>query len=86
MAALDRLDRPPEVLVCDGFGIAHPRRFGLASHLGVLLDRPSFGVAENEFIGTYAEPGTRRGGWSEVREGDEVLGRAVRTRTGVKPV
>jgi deoxyribonuclease V len=57
MAALDRLDRPPEVLVCDGFGIAHPRRFGLASHLGVLLDRPSFGVAENEFIGTYAAPG-----------------------------
>jgi deoxyribonuclease V len=86
LAALERLDRRPEVLVCDGYGIAHPRRFGLASHLGVLLDLPSFGVAKNEFIGVYAEPGPRRGDWSPLSEGEEVLGRAVRTRTGVKPV
>jgi len=86
LEALERLDRRPEVLVCDGYGIAHPRRFGLASHLGVLLDRPSFGVAKNEFIGVYAEPGPRRGEWSPLREGDEVLGRAVRTQTEVKPV
>lgn len=92
LEALERLDRRPEVLVCDGYGIAHPRRFGLASHLGVLLDLPSFGVAKSEFIGVYAEPGPRRGEWSPLRasectgEGEEVLGRAVRTQTEVNPV
>jgi deoxyribonuclease V len=86
LTALERLDRRPEVLVCDGYGIAHPRRFGLASHLGVLLDRPSFGVAKNEFIGVYAEPGIRRGEWSPLTEDEEVLGRVVRTQTEVKPV
>jgi len=86
LEALDGLSRRPEVLVCDGYGIAHPRRFGLASHLGVLLDLPSFGVAKNAFIGVYAEPGPRRGEWSALREGDEVLGHVVRTRTAIKPV
>ncbi|MCU7727636.1 endonuclease V [Actinoplanes sp. KI2] len=86
LAALDRLDGRPEVLVCDGYGIAHPRRFGLASHLGVLLDLPAFGVAKNAFVGEHAEPGPSRGEWSALHDGDEVLGRAVRTRTGVKPV
>jgi len=86
LEALERLERRPEVLVCDGYGIAHPRRFGLACHLGVLLDLPSFGVAKNEFIGVYAEPGPRRGEWSTLSEGEEVLGRAVRTQTEVNPV
>jgi deoxyribonuclease V len=86
LEALERLDGGPEMLVCDGYGIAHPRRFGLASHLGVLLDRPAFGVAKNAFIGEYAEPGPRRGEWSALHEGDEVLGRAVRTQGAVKPV
>jgi deoxyribonuclease V len=86
LEALERLDRRPELLVCDGYGIAHPRRFGLACHLGVLLDLPSFGVAKNEFIGAYAEPGPRRGEWSPISEGAEVLGRAVRTQTEVNPV
>ena len=86
LEALERLERRPEVLVCDGYGIAHPRRFGLACHLGVLLDLPSFGVAKNEFIGEYAEPGPRRGEWFPISEGEEVLGRAVRTQTEVNPV
>ncbi|WP_213011891.1 endonuclease V [Paractinoplanes toevensis] len=86
LEALGRLETPPEVLVCDGYGIAHPRRFGLASHLGVLLDLPSFGVAKNDFIGTHDEPGERRGEWSALEDGGELLGRAVRTQTGVKPV
>jgi len=91
LEALERLDRRPEVLVCDGYGIAHPRRFGLACHLGVLLDLPSFGVAKSEFIGVYAEPGPRRGEWSPIRDGEgegdaEVLGRVVRTQTEVNPV
>jgi deoxyribonuclease V len=86
LEALERLDRRPEVLVCDGYGIAHPRRFGLACHLGVLLDLPSFGVAKSEFVGVHAEPGPRRGEWSPISEGEQVLGRAVRTQTEVNPV
>jgi deoxyribonuclease V len=86
LEALDGLERRPEALVCDGYGIAHPRRFGLACHLGVLLDLPSFGVAKSEFIGVYAEPGPRRGEWSALSEGTEVLGRVVRTQTDVNPV
>lgn len=86
LAALDRLTVRPDVLVCDGYGLAHPRRFGLACHLGVLTDLPSFGVAKTPFRATADEPGRERGAWSPLVDGDEVLGRAVRTQTGVKPV
>jgi deoxyribonuclease V len=84
--ALGKLEHTPDVLVCDGYGLAHPRRFGLACHLGVLLDLPTFGVAKTAFIGTYAEPGVDRGGCSDLIEGDEVIGRVLRTQHGVKPV
>jgi deoxyribonuclease V len=86
LEALGRLERKPEMLVCDGYGVAHPRRFGLASHLGVLLDLPAFGVAKTLFLGEHTEPDLRRGEWSPLTEGGEVLGRAVRTQTEVKPV
>ncbi|MGC5051164.1 endonuclease V [Micromonospora sp. DT48] len=86
LAALDRLEHRPEVVVCDGYGVAHPRRFGLACHLGVLTGLPTFGVAKTPFVGAYDEPGTRRGDWSALRDGDEVLGRVLRTQTDVKPV
>lgn len=84
--ALDRLTFPADVLVCDGYGIAHPRRFGLASHLGVVTGRPTFGVAKTPFTGSYTDPGNRRGDWSELVEDGEVLGRVLRTQAGVKPV
>ncbi len=86
MAALELLVIRPDVLVCDGYGIAHPRRFGLACHIGVLLDRPSFGVAKTPFRATSTEPGRERGSWTPLVDGDDVLGRAVRTQDGVKPV
>ncbi|NJC73500.1 endonuclease V [Planosporangium thailandense] len=86
MAALGELTVVPDVLVCDGYGIAHPRRFGLASHLGVVTDRPTLGVAKNPFTGVYEPPGDDRGCWSELREDGETLGRVLRTRRGVKPV
>ncbi len=86
LEALGKLRTAPDVLVCDGYGIAHPRRFGLACHLGVLTGMPSFGVAKTPFTATYPEPGRRRGDWSPLAEGDEVLGRALRTQTDVKPV
>lgn len=86
LAALDRLTTRPDVLVCDGYGIAHPRRFGLACHVGVLADLPTFGVAKTAFTATFEEPGKSRGAWSPLFDGDEILGRVVRTQTGVKPV
>ncbi|GAB3213123.1 Endonuclease V [Marinactinospora thermotolerans DSM 45154] len=86
LEAVDRLRVRPDVYVCDGYGLAHPRRFGLACHLGVLLDRPALGVAKSAFVGRTEAPAAQRGAWSELREGEEVLGRALRTREGVKPV
>lgn len=83
--ALERLSVTPDVLLCDGHGLAHPRRFGLACHLGVLTGLPTVGVAKNGW-GEYAEPGPRRGDRSEVVVAGEVVGRALRTRDGVKPV
>ncbi len=86
LAALDRLVHRPEVVVCDGYGIAHPRRFGLACHLGVVTELPTLGVAKTPFVGTYDQPGKRRGDWSPLCDGDDVLGRVLRTQAGVKPV
>ncbi|GIJ07187.1 endonuclease V [Micromonospora andamanensis] len=86
LAALDRLGHRPDVVVCDGYGVAHPRRFGLACHLGVVTGLPTFGVAKTPFVGSFDEPGVRRGDWSALRDDDEVLGRVLRTQTGVKPV
>ncbi|WP_329113771.1 endonuclease V [Streptomyces sp. NBC_01353] len=86
LAALASLETDPGLLVCDGYGLAHPRRFGLASHLGVLTGRPSIGVAKNPFTFTYDQPGTGRGDFSPLVAGDEEVGRALRTQAGVKPV
>lgn len=85
-AALRALKTTPDVLVCDGYGVAHPRRFGLACHLGVLTGLPSLGVAKTGFIGTYEPPGPRRGDASPLTDGGEVVGRVLRTQDGVKPV
>lgn len=76
----------PDVLVCDGYGIAHPRRFGLACHLGVLTGLPSIGVAKTAFIGAYGEPGPGRGAGADLTDGGEVIGRVLRTQQGVRPV
>ncbi|MCM3812526.1 endonuclease V [Streptomyces sp. DR7-3] len=81
-----RLGRRPDLVVCDGYGLAHPRRFGLASHLGVLTGLPTIGVAKNLFGFRHADPGPRRGDWSSLLDGDEEVGRALRTRDGVKPL
>ncbi|MEV7277458.1 endonuclease V [Streptomyces sp. NPDC093111] len=86
LAALGRLTTDPGLLVCDGYGLAHPRRFGLASHLGVVTGRPSIGVAKNPFTFTYEQPGTARGAATDLIAEGETVGRALRTRAGVKPV
>ena len=84
--ALEKITAVPDVIVCDGYGVAHPRRFGLACHLGVLTESPAFGVAKTAFIGEYTAPGPHRGDWSPLLDGDETIGRVLRTQPGVKPV
>ncbi|MGW6259441.1 endonuclease V [Streptomyces sp. NPDC055085] len=86
LAALDALPCPPGLVVCDGYGLAHPRRFGLAAHLGVLTGLPTIGVAKNPFTFAYDDPGPRRGSTSPLLADREEVGRALRTRDGVKPV
>lgn len=86
LTVLDRLTTAPEVLVCDGHGLAHPRRFGLACHLGVLTDLPAVGVGKTPLVGRWAPPERRRGAWSALRAEGEVVGRVLRTQTGVRPV
>ncbi|MFD7713710.1 endonuclease V [Streptomyces sp. NPDC059786] len=86
LAALGALPCAPGLVVCDGYGLAHPRRFGLASHLGVLAGLPTIGVAKNPFTFTYEDPDARRGSAAPLLAGDEEVGRALRTRDGTKPV
>lgn len=86
LAALERLTVRPDVLVCDGHGLAHPRRFGLACHLGVLTGLPAFGVGKTPLVGTWDAPADRRGEWAPLVDDGEILGRVLRTRAGVKPV
>ncbi|MFM9592104.1 endonuclease V [Streptomyces scabiei] len=86
LAALGALPCDPGLVVCDGYGRAHPRRFGLAAHLGVLTGLPTIGVAKNPFTFTHEEPGTPRGSAAPLLAGTEEVGRALRTRDGVKPV
>lgn len=74
------------MLLCDGQGLAHPRRLGFAAHLGLFLDAPSVGVAKSVLIGTYEEPGPAKGDWSPLMDKGEVIGAALRTRAGVRPI
>ncbi|GAA2816968.1 endonuclease V [Saccharopolyspora taberi] len=85
LSALSELSVTPDVLVCDGQGLAHPRRFGLACHLGLLTDLPSIGVGKTA-MGRYEPPGEERGAWTPLRLDDDVVGRALRTQRGIKPV
>ena len=86
LAAMKQLEKPPDLLLCDGQGIAHPRRFGIASHLGLLLDIPSIGVAKTRLIGTHKAVPNRRRAWVPLEDGEETIGAVLRTRKGVKPI
>jgi deoxyribonuclease V len=86
LAAIEQLPEAPEAVLCDGQGYAHPRRFGLACHLGLALDLPSVGVAKSRLIGTHDEPGETRGAWTPLLDGNEVVGAVLRTRMGIRPL
>ncbi len=84
--ALASLHITPDLLICDGHGLAHPRRCGIACHLGVLTDLPSIGCAKSLLVGVHDPLPDVRGAWTPLRHHDEVVGAAVRTRPGVRPV
>ncbi len=86
LKALNKLEVKPQLLLVDGQGIAHPRRLGIASHIGVLTGLPSVGCAKNLLVGEAREPGLERGAWEPVYYQGQVVGALVRTRRGVKPV
>lgn len=86
LAALSKLSHAPDVILVDGQGIAHPRRFGLACHIGLLSGIPTIGCAKTHLVGTFSEPGAKRGEWSLLQLDGAVVGAVLRTRTSVKPV
>jgi deoxyribonuclease V len=85
-AALRKLRRRPDLLLVDGQGLAHPRRLGIASHLGLVTGLPAIGVAKSLLVGEHQPPARRRGAWKPLVHRGEVVGAALRTRTGVSPV
>jgi deoxyribonuclease V len=84
--ALSHLTIPIDLLFCDGQGLAHPRRFGLACHLGLTTGLPSIGNAKSRLTGEHLPPGDEFGSWSPLMDGDEVIGAALRTHSGAKPI
>jgi len=86
LEAVERLTGQPDLFMIDGQGVAHPRRLGLAAHLGLFLDKPTVGCAKSRLIGTYEEPGPEKGAYGLLHDGPEVIGAVVRTRSRVKPV
>ena len=86
LTAFDQLQTVPDLVIVDGQGIAHPRRFGLASHLGLILDKPTIGCAKSRLWGRYSEPDSEHGAYTYLTDKGEVIGAAVRTRTNVRVV
>ncbi|MFA5553896.1 MAG: deoxyribonuclease V [Phycisphaerae bacterium] len=84
--AAEKLKIFPDLFIVDGQGIAHPRRLGLAAHLGLFLDKPTIGCAKSRLIGNYNEPALRRGSFSLLKDDSETIGAVVRTKTNVKPL
>nr|WP_284041603.1 deoxyribonuclease V [Halomonas olivaria] len=87
LGAFQKLSTLPELVMVDGQGIAHPRRLGVAAHLGLWLDLPTIGIAKSRLYGRYAEVGEQRGDWVPLNApGGDVIGAVLRSRHNVKPV
>lgn len=84
--ALEKIKTIPDIILCDGQGTAHPRRLGIACHLGVLIDIPTIGVAKSLLIGKHEELPEAKGSWQPLIHKKETVGAVLRTRTGVKPL
>jgi deoxyribonuclease V len=86
LAAARKLSAAPDVYMLDGQGLAHPRRFGLACHFGVFLNRPALGCAKSRLCGTHGSPKEASGSQAPLLDGDEQIGCVLRTRMGIKPI
>lgn len=86
LAALAQLTVTPDLIFCDGQGIAHPRRFGIACHLGVLTNLPSIGVGKSRLVGRHEPVPEMRGSWVPLIDKEETIGAVLRTRSGVNPI
>lgn len=86
IAACEKVEIEPDLFIFDGQGFAHPRRMGIASHVGVILDKPSIGCAKSRLCGTHHEPAPEAGSYVHLYDGDEIIGAVVRTRDRVSPV
>ncbi|MEL7501909.1 MAG: deoxyribonuclease V [Cyanobacteria bacterium J06554_6] len=84
--ALQQIQTEPDLILCDGQGRAHPRRLGIACHLGLILDRPTIGVAKSRLIGTHAELAEEKGGWMPLMDKGELIGAVLRSRTRTNPL
>jgi len=86
LAAFERLETAPDLVLFDGQGIAHPRRLGLAAHLGLFLDTPAIGCAKSRLCGHHDTPGLEPGSYAELVDGDEIIGAVLRTKARTNPV
>ncbi|MFB6454982.1 deoxyribonuclease V [Chitinophaga sp. Hz27] len=88
LVAYEQLQQKPDLIICDGQGIAHPRRFGMASHLGVTIQKPTIGCGKTRLYGHFEEPASDRGSISPLlaEDNQEVIGNVLRTQTGIRPV
>jgi len=86
ITAAEKLERKPDIFIIDGQGIAHPRRLGLAAHLGLFFNKPTIGCAKSRLTGTFEEPLPEKGAYSLLKDKEQTIGAVVRTRTNIKPV
>jgi deoxyribonuclease V len=86
LAAFKKIKNEPDIILFDGQGIAHPRRMGIATHLGLFLDKPTIGCAKSRLSGKYTSVGEEKGDYAPLKEGEEILGAVLRTRKKVKPI
>lgn len=84
--AIKKLKCRPDVFIFDGHGIAHPERIGIASHIGVLIDKPTIGCAKSVLIGKFSLPGRKKGSYTFIYDKCDIIGAMLRTKTDIKPV
>lgn len=86
LAAMQQIQRTPDVFIFGGMGIAHPRRIGIASHIGLFIDRPTVGCGKSRLLGTHPLLAAGKGAWQPLMDQGQTIGAVLRTRTNVKPV
>lgn len=86
LQALENLEREPDLFILDGQGVAHPRRMGIATHIGIIIDKPTIGCAKSRLTGTHSNPKPEAGSYTYLYDRGEIIGAVLRTRTNVSPV